>query len=69
MTGIDYFSLEEMRCKDGTPYPVEWEQSRWRAELLPTSNVIREEYGAPISIVSGFRSHAPSPLMCSNSRR
>lgn len=52
-----HFRVEEFACKDGTPYPAEWVQSR----LLPlceTLEVIREAVGKPIRVDSGYRTLA-----------
>lgn len=54
---MSYFSLEEMRCRDGTPYPDRWRGDRW-PELQSTLDAIREKWNAPIVIVSGYRTPA-----------
>lgn len=51
----DFFRLDEMGCKDGTPYPSEWADSRW-PDLLATLNTIRVAWDGPIKITSGYRS-------------
>ena len=53
----EHFSAAEFACRDGTPYPAEWLESR----LLPlceTLEAIREAVGAPLTILSGYRSPA-----------
>lgn len=50
-----HFRVDEFACKDGTPYPQEWIESRLQplAEML---EAIRERAGGAIHIVSGYRS-------------
>lgn len=51
------FSLEEFRCKDGTPYPAEWVNDR----LMPLCvilELVRAAFGSPLTIVSGYRTPA-----------
>jgi uncharacterized protein YcbK (DUF882 family) len=53
-----HFQASEFACKDGTPYPKEWEEERLR-ELCETLEVIREAAGnRGIRIISGYRSPA-----------
>lgn len=52
---MTYFSLEEMRCRDGTEYPEEWRTSRL-VDLFATLNLIREKWGDTLVINSGYRS-------------
>ena len=54
---MDYFSPEEMKQHDGTPYPAEWltDETRW-PKLLTALNRIRQEVGKPIRVLSGYRS-------------
>ena len=51
-----YFHPREMVCRDGTPYPEQWEE-RW-AVLLDALDTIREAFGGPLSVYSGYRSPA-----------
>jgi uncharacterized protein YcbK (DUF882 family) len=45
-----------MRCRDGTPYPDEWVDRL--VLLLGALDTIREAWGRPIVIVSGYRTEA-----------
>jgi len=49
-----HFSLSEVACNDGTPYPPEWIESRLKP-LLEAAEWVRERYGFPIKISSGYR--------------
>jgi hypothetical protein len=49
-----YFKPEEMVCRDGTPYPEAFE-IRW-AILKAELDTIREAFGGPLVVVSGYRS-------------
>jgi uncharacterized protein YcbK (DUF882 family) len=50
-----HFSLKEFACKDGTPYPKKWINSRLKP-LCEALEIIREELGGkPITITSGYR--------------
>lgn len=54
-----HFHLSEMVCKDGTPYPQEWELTRW-PDLARLLEGIRH-YAAddlPVTLVCGYRSPA-----------
>jgi uncharacterized protein YcbK (DUF882 family) len=48
-----YFKPSEFACKDGTPYPEEWD-ARF-AVLLDVCDTIREAWGNPVTVVSGYR--------------
>lgn len=48
-----YFKPSEMACRDGTPYPEEW--SLRLAVLFEALDTIREAFGGPLVIVSGYR--------------
>jgi uncharacterized protein YcbK (DUF882 family) len=37
-----FFTVEEFRCKDGTPYPFQWENT-WK-ELISLCDTIREDW-------------------------
>lgn len=51
-----YFHPDEFRCRDGSPYPEAFE-IRWT--ILSTDlDTIREAYGHPLIVVSGYRSPA-----------
>ena len=50
-----HFKLHEFDCKDGTPYPSEWVESRLFV-LCDVLETIRERSGGAIHIVSGYRS-------------
>jgi uncharacterized protein YcbK (DUF882 family) len=50
-----HFSSGEFDCRDGTPYPVRWLESRLHS-LCVMLEIIREEFGGrPLSINSGYR--------------
>jgi len=50
-----YFTPAEMRCRDEvrTPYPEQW--ALRLAVLFEALDTIREEWGGPLTIVSGYR--------------
>jgi uncharacterized protein YcbK (DUF882 family) len=48
-----FFKPHEFACKDGTAYPEEWD-ARF-AVLLDVCDTIREAWGRPITVVSGYR--------------
>ena len=50
-----HFKLDEFACKDGTPYPREWIESRLQP-LADMLEKIREKVGHPLTIVCGYRS-------------
>lgn len=54
LTPGKYFKAEEMECRDGTPYPEAFE-IRWQV-LKMELDTIREAFGGPLIIVSGYRS-------------
>ena len=54
---MSFFSLEEMRGKNGDAYPAEWVTSRWPI-LRDVLNAIRLQWRDTIVIVSGYRSPA-----------
>jgi len=47
----------EMGCHDGTPYPWDWRSDR-AVVLAQAFEAIRLEYGAPIRILSAYRTEA-----------
>lgn len=51
-----YFKPHEFACRDGTPYPEEWPERF--AVLLDVCDTIREAWGMPVTVVSGYRSAA-----------
>lgn len=57
MIKSQYFSLDEFRCKDGTPVP---KQYYLNLEILIDTqlNLLREYLNKPIIILSGYRSPA-----------
>jgi uncharacterized protein YcbK (DUF882 family) len=48
-----YFKKEEFRCHDGTPVPLIYLPNL--IKLMNKLDVIREEIGLPIRIMSGYR--------------
>lgn len=51
-----HFAVAEMACHDGTAYPEEWPDRL--AKLFRVMDAIRDAWGRPIHIVSGYRSPA-----------
>lgn len=50
-----HFYVTEFDCRDGTPYPSEWVETRLRP-LCEDLELLREKCGGhPITIVSGYR--------------
>ena len=49
-----HFKPDEFRCHDGTPYPEVY-ADRW-AELVGLCDAIRDLWGGPLIVVSGYRS-------------
>ena len=49
-----YFTPEEMTSRDGVKYPEEWEARL--AVLFDALDTIREAFGGPLVVVSGYRS-------------
>ncbi len=49
-----FFTPAEFACHDGEAYPLVW-ADRW-AELVGLCDAIREAWGEPLMIVSGYRS-------------
>ena len=56
----DHFDVREFACKDGTPYPAEWEHDESRLPALKrTLEEIRHACGDhTITVVCGYRSPA-----------
>jgi len=61
-----YFSIDEFRSHDGAEYPAEWVDSRL-ATLCAVLDAIREAWGGPLTVVSGYRSAAYNARLASNS--
>jgi uncharacterized protein YcbK (DUF882 family) len=51
-----HFKPSEFACRDGTPYPETW-ANQWAA-LVGLCDAIREAWGGPLAVVSGYRSLA-----------
>ena len=51
-----FFGSEEFRCKDSSPYPEAW-PDRW-ATLSALCDAIRDAWGGPLVVVSGYRTDA-----------
>lgn len=62
-----HFSVDEFACRDGTVYPAEWISLRLRplCELL---EIVRGSLGAPVRVVSGFRTHEYNRLIVGGAR-
>lgn len=52
-----HFSIDEFRCHDGTEYPPEWVEDRL-AVLCRVLDAIRDSWGGPLTVVSGYRTSA-----------
>lgn len=52
-----HFTVEDMRCRSGERYPVQWEDSRLQ-KLFNVMDAIRDSTGEPIVVVCGYRSLA-----------
>ena len=52
-----HFSLEEFACHDGSPYPLRWIPLRL-VPLVGALDAIRDAWGAPLTVVSGYRTSA-----------
>jgi len=48
-----HFKIEEFHCNDGTPVPEEFYENV--QELMDNLEIIREHFGYPIKINSGYR--------------
>lgn len=58
MTGPSaHLSWEELACKDGTPYPADWRDTRAVA-LAEVFEAVRAAIGQPIVIGSAYRTQA-----------
>lgn len=49
-----HFTLLEFACRDGTPYPTRWIESRLYP-LCETLETIRTRVGKPVRVLSGYR--------------
>lgn len=49
-----HFSLNEFKCKDGTPYPEKWISSRLKP-LCDQLEILRSYFSSPVTITSGYR--------------
>lgn len=56
-----YFTQAEMACRDGTPYPHLWADRL--IELFQALDTIREAWGGPLVIVSGYRTPEHNTLI------
>ncbi len=56
-----YFRQAEMACRDGTPYPFLWADRL--IELFSQLDIIREAWGGPLVVVSGYRTPTHNTLM------
>lgn len=50
-----HLKWHELQCKDGTPYPDKWRDNR-AVDLALAFEEVRELYGKPITVLSGYRS-------------
>lgn len=49
-----YFTVEDMRCRSGARYPVEWEATRLQ-RLFNVMDAIRDHIAEPLVVVCGYR--------------
>ena len=49
-----HLTWDELACNDGTPYPVEWRETRLPA-LVELFEAIRARVGGPVAIGCGYR--------------
>jgi uncharacterized protein YcbK (DUF882 family) len=61
-----FFSQIEMRCRDGTDYPLLWADRL--VELFSQLDVIREAWKGPLIIVSGYRTPTHNTIMAGASQ-
>lgn len=54
---MTHFAVEEFASHDGAPYPAEWVGDRLAA-LCKVLDVIRDAWGSPLTVVSGYRTAA-----------
>jgi uncharacterized protein YcbK (DUF882 family) len=52
---MKWFKPAEFACKDGTHYPEEWVDTRLRPFIEGVLDPIREAYGEPLVVTSGYR--------------
>lgn len=57
MLNSRYFTLPEFACKSGEPYPPEWVDTRLQKQA-GVLDEIRDDYGHPIKVISGYRTAA-----------
>ncbi len=56
-----WFSQAEMKCRDGTEYPFLWADRL--IELFSQLDIIRDAWGGPLAVVSGYRTPTHNTLM------
>jgi uncharacterized protein YcbK (DUF882 family) len=66
MLSSKHFVYSEFMSHDGVVYPSEWIDSRLQP-LCDALDVIRDAWGGPIHVVSGYRSPAYNALLRSKS--
>lgn len=52
---MSYFQTYEFDCHNGEPYPEQWVATRL-TRLIGILNPIRAKWGAPLRVISGYRS-------------
>lgn len=55
LEGMKYFKVEEFACKDGSKYPRKYIPIILEPFVETTLDPIREAYGAPLEVTSGYR--------------
>jgi uncharacterized protein YcbK (DUF882 family) len=61
-----YFTVDEFRSHDGAEYPPEWVADRLTS-LCGVLDVIREAWGGPLTVVSGYRTAEYNARLASRS--
>lgn len=51
-----YFKVSEFACHSGAAFPFQWEET-WK-RLITLCDAIREDWGSPLVVVSGYRTPA-----------
>ena len=63
-----HFSIDDFRCKDGTRYPIGWEDDRLQL-LANMMDAIRDQMGEAIVVVCGYRTLAYNKALREESLR
>lgn len=58
-----HLTWEELRCSDGTPYPLEWRETRGAALGLAFEAFRAECGGTPLKVLSGYRTPGQNDIV------